>query len=456
MEKIVLIDPGFLGEYGIGKWGKAYWSSAINHGIAQISAVCKSNGMLTDLIDFRSISSYTEFRKLVRSSNSTWYGLSCRTIDVPIVRKASKIIKEEKPNSKVIVGGIHPSICPEDFANDDNVDFVFMGECDLTLPRLIKSPMNFDNVVKGDIPNNNESPFEDIDIYDYRTSISFSLYGGIVKPPMVPIITSRGCVYNCKFCQPAERLLYGKKYRQKNVDRVIEELEFIMSRYSFRSIMFYDDCILAHKDFLGMLLGKIAQKKKDIEIMLQGRADNICNIGNDIKEFKSLGLKAVIVGFESGSQRVLDFIGKKTTVDQNLKAAEILHANGIKIVGNFMIGLPTETNDEIKATIEMAKSIRPTIGSCTFYSPMPGSYIYEYCKENDLLIESDYSKLSRDPRDPKIKGVDYAFATRALYDITTSRFKNKIVKRIIGYAYKNLERGPIREILTKAYNKFLR
>lgn len=455
MEKLTLIDPGFLGEYGIGKWGVAYWSSAINHGIAQISAVCKANGIITNLIDFRSISSYDEFKKLIRSNDSTWYGLTCRTIDVPIVKKACKIIREEKPNSKVIVGGIHPSICPDDFANDDNVDFVFMGECDKTLPLLIKSSEIFDKVVKGDIPNINESPFEDIDIYDYRTSISFSLYGGIINPPMVPIITSRGCVYNCKFCQPAEQILYGKKYRQKSVDNVMEELETIMRKYDFRSIMFYDDCILAHKDFLLMLLEKIAQKK-NVEIMLQGRADNICKLGNDIKEFKSLGLRAVIVGFESGSQRVLDFIGKKTTVDQNVKAAELLHVNGIKIVGNFMIGLPTESNDEIKATVKMANTIRPTIGSCTFYSPMPGSYLYEYCKEHDLLIESDYAKLSRDPRDPKIKGVDYAFATKALYDITTSRFKNKVVKMIIGYAYKNLERGRTREILTKAYNKVFR
>jgi len=245
------------------------------------------------------------------------------------------------------------------------------------------------------------------------------------------------------------------KYRQKSPDRVAEELIAIMRRYSFNSIMFYDDCILARKDFLGKLLERIRKEKK-LEIMLQARADNICQLGNDIKELKSLGLKAVIVGFESGSQRILDFIRKDTTVDQNIQASEILHAHGIKIIGNFMIGLPTETNDEITKTTKMASKIRSTISSCTFYSPIPGSYIYDYCRENDLLIETDYAKLSRDPRGPKIRGVDYEYATKALFDIASSRFKNRMVKKAIGYAYKNLDRGRTREILTRAYNKIWR
>jgi len=190
--------------------------------------------------------------------------------------------------------------------------------------------------------------------------------------------------------------------------------------------------------------------------MLQGRADNICRLGNEIAEYKRLGLKAVIVGFESGNQRVLDFIGKGTTVEQNIEAAEILHRFGIKIVGNFMIGLPTETNGEIEDTVLLAKKIKPTIASCSFYAPMPGSDIYDYCLKNDLILEKDYVHLSRDPRRPKIKGVDYIFATKALYQIVGSRFKNPLIRKIVGYAYKNLQRGPAREILTQVYNKIFR
>ena len=102
----------------------------------------------------------------------------------------------------------------------------------------------FCKIVKGEIPVIDDIPFEDIDIYDYDKSTSFTLYGGIVKAPMIPVITSRGCVYNCKFCQPAERILYGSRYRQKSVARIMEEIKRIAENHEFNSIMFYDDCIL--------------------------------------------------------------------------------------------------------------------------------------------------------------------------------------------------------------------
>lgn len=248
--RIILVDPGFLGEYGFGKWGKAYWSSAINHGIAQISAVCKRQGISCLLADFRKMTSYGEFREFIEKNKTDWYGITCRTIDVPVVKNAAKIIKEVNCYSKIVVGGIHPSIHPEEFLTDPSVDYVFTGEADESLPQLMSKPDQFTKLVRGLVPDINKAPAEDHEIYDYKTSISFSLYGGIIKAPMVPVITSRGCVYNCKFCQPAERILYGKKYRQKDVDKVIHELDLISGRYFFKSIMFYDDCLLAHKDYL--------------------------------------------------------------------------------------------------------------------------------------------------------------------------------------------------------------
>ena len=106
--------------------------------------------------------------------------------------------------------------------------------------------------------------------------------------------------------------------------------------------------------------------------MLQGRANNICMLGDELSEFRKLGLRAVIVGFESGSQRILDFIGKGTTVEQNLKAGEILHKHKIKIIGNFMIGLPTETNDEMTETVNIANATKRTIAKAAlFIRPCP-------------------------------------------------------------------------------------
>lgn len=452
LKSIVLIDPGFLGEYGIGQWGKTYWASAINHGVAQIAGICKAHGINVCLMDLRHFADYAEFEETIAMHEETWYAITCRTVDVPVVENIIAIIRRQKPTAKIVIGGIHVSLVPEMYVSDERVDYVFLGEADVTLPDLLSNPANYSKIVKGKVPDINKIPFENINVYDYEKSISFSLYGGIVKAPMIPIITSRGCVYNCKFCQPAERILYGARYRQKTVERIMDEIRAISALHNFNSIMFYDDCILGQKKTLYNLLDRLASFKK-MEIMLQGRADNICQWGDEIKLLRDRGLKAVVVGFESGSQRMLDFLGKGTTVEQNIRAGEILHKNGIKIVGNFMIGLPMEQREEMDATALLAEKIRPTIASCSFYSPMPGSYIYDYCKEHDLIIEKNYDKLSRDPRQPKIKMVDYSYANAILPRIVGSRFRCKFVKAMVGYAYKNLERGIIREAMTRIYNR---
>ena len=451
-ETLVMVDPGFLGEYGIGKWGRSYWSSAINHGVAQIAGVCKAHGVGVHLMDLRCYPSYDEFEKEIKKRREKWYAITCRTVDVPVVENIIAIIRRQKPDAKIVVGGIHVNLVPGIYAADNRIDHVFLGEADITMPQLLADPGKFSKIVKGEIPVIDDIPFEDIDIYDYDKSTSFTLYGGIVKAPMIPVITSRGCVYNCKFCQPAERILYGSRYRQKSVARIMEEIKRIAENHEFNSIMFYDDCILGQKKILHELLEKLAAFKK-IEIMLQGRADNICQWGDEIRKLKDYGLKAVIVGFESGSQRILDFIGKGTTVEQNMLAGEILHKSGIKIVGNFMIGLPTEQKDEMDATALLAEKIRPTIASCSFFSPMPGSHIYDYCNDNELIIEKNFERLSRDPRKPKIKMVDYAFANTILPRIVGSRFNNRFVKKLVGYAYKNMNRGILREAMTRLYNK---
>lgn len=173
MHRAILVDPGFLGEYGIGKWGKAYWSSAINHGMAQISAILKDKGIDCSLIDFRMIKSYDNFRNLIKDNGNCWYCVTCRTIDYPIVTKAIHIIKEESPNAKVVIGGIHANLCYDDFLDNDLVDYVFLGEADVTLPKLIMDSHSYPKMIKGQIPNIDDSPFEDTELYDYKTSIYF-------------------------------------------------------------------------------------------------------------------------------------------------------------------------------------------------------------------------------------------------------------------------------------------
>ncbi len=127
-----------------------------------------------------------------------------------------------------------------------------------------------------------------------------------------------------------------------------------------------------------------------------------------------VGLKGLLIGFESGSQRMLNFLRKGTTVEQNLQAARICKKLGVRIWANYMMGLPTETAEEVDATIRMMKEIDPDYYSPAFYTPLPGSDLYTYVQEEGLSLISDHDSYRRNPTEAKIKGLDYQFLVRAL------------------------------------------
>jgi radical SAM superfamily enzyme YgiQ (UPF0313 family) len=155
-------------------------------------------------------------------------------------------------------------------------------------------------------------------------------------------------------------------------------------------------------------------------------------------------MKWAMVGFESGSQRILDFLKKGVTVEENIKAAQILKQYGLKIFANYMFGVPTETNDEVKKTVRMIKEINPDCHSPTFFTPYPGSYLYDYVMEKNLSLMNAHAKYDRSPASgEKIKGVDYQFLREVVNSLVPKKhFKalRKIVQKsispFIGVTYK--------------------
>jgi len=113
---------------------------------------------------------------------------------------------------------------------------------------------------------------------------------------------------------------------------------------------------------------------------------------------------------------VLRFLRKGTTREINLKAARICKKYGLKIWANYMLGIPTETKEEVMDTISMLKEIDPDYYSPAFYTPHPGSDLYEYCIENDLSLITSHDQYRRNPTETKIKGQDPEFLNWALVE----------------------------------------
>ena len=130
-----------------------------------------------------------------------------------------------------------------------------------------------------------------------------------------------------------------------------------------------------------------------------------------IERLASIGVTWFVIGLESGSQRILDMIKKGTTVEQNIEASRICKANGIKVFGTFMYGLPTETEDEALATALMIDKIKPEHASPFYFTPIPGTGIYDLCEKDDLILPQTKDRtIERTGRFlPTIKGVNYDY-----------------------------------------------
>jgi radical SAM superfamily enzyme YgiQ (UPF0313 family) len=311
------------------------------------------------------------------------------------------------PAAKIIVGGIHPTILPTEY-DYAVIDTVVTGEGEITFPKLLKMVENAEplpRLIKGEKPDLDQIPWADRELFDYQKELD-CYFAPDQKTPSITMLAGRGCPYHCAYCQPAENAVFGKPFRIRSVNNVMAELHYLYQRYQFKSITFWDDTFTFNKKWVHEFCDKY---DLPCTIVVCSRADIICDNEDMIKRMAEVGVDWMVIGMESGSQRLLDFIKKGTTVEQNNKAREICGKHGIKVFATFMYGLPTETPEESNETTHMINVMRPEIASPFWFVPIPGTELYDYCNKNDLIIpESKDMNIARTGRmERRIRNVNY-------------------------------------------------
>ncbi len=422
--KTTLVYPGIAGR-GFNSLKQGMEAGWISHGLASLSSAAKAQGFEIDLIDLRALSGWDHFRQVLAERNPDVVGVTMMSVDYNPARQAIAIAKEIKPEMVTIIGGPHVTIALEDSLRIPQVDYLVTGEGETTFPKLLRAieegqaPEH--RVLRGETPDLDAIPLTDRGLFlDEWRKWGYDLDSPEVPfveelpAPFATIIAGRGCLYHCTFCKPGEDYLFGKRTRRRSVDNVITELHMLVDRYRIASFMFHDDCLTEDRDWVTEFTEKYVAEGFTMPFLCQTRADILVKHEDMVARMAHAGLRGYFIGFESGNDRVLKFIRKGTTAEQNRQAARVCRKYGISIWANYMMGLPTETKEEVMDTVRLMKEIDPDYYSPAFFTPHPGTDLYDYVTEHDLSRITDYDSYRRNPTEPKIKGQDYEFLKWAM------------------------------------------
>ena len=234
------------------------------------------------------------------------------------------------------------------------------------------------------------------------------------------IVTSRGCPFNCTFC--LSTMMWGRKCRQRSVNKIIEEIEECVNKYNCDEINFNDDLFTADKNRVKEFCSKIVEKRINIKWVAMSRSDYVT--ADLVEAMKKAGCKKIAIGFESGSLQVLKCMNKKLDLQKSIEAVKIIKRAGVALGAAFVIGHIGETPETIKETIAFAKKINPDTVAFFQASPYPGTEFYRIARELNYI-------------NAHVKWIDYAIVSDKPSVVNLPGLSAGSIHSWINYAYRS-------------------
>lgn len=407
MSKIVLSTPPFTMEELYGGLARS-GNTMPSMGLCTMAAVLRKDGCEVKIVEPTALNMDlgAAVQKIV-SFDAQYVGITSPTI---LIHQAARLASElKKINNRIItiLGGAHITAVPrETMADFPEFDIGCIGEGEETVSELISVLENKGNLksVQGIVVRENGKilvtqprPFiQDLDKLLFPAWDLLEKFPDAYKPPthtyrklpVATLITSRGCPYQCVFCDTS---VFGRKYRFHSAKYVYEMAEMLYKSYGIKEIIFYDDSITTQKERLIQLCGMLKNSKMKIQWSCFSRVNNIDK--EILKVMRGAGCWQIGYGVESGSQEVLDILKKKITLDQVRNVIRWTKESGISPKGFFMIGNFLETKETIAKTINFAKEIALDYFQITNFTPFPGSEVYNIVGDYGLF-EKNWKKMN--------------------------------------------------------------
>ena len=407
--KILLVSPPYPKDKVFRKSMKHLGAVLPPLGVAYIAGMLEKDGHEVRIIDgpaWATVLDYgfDELERDIKEFEPDVIGISASTSQVDHAKRTISIAKAVNKDCIVILGGTLISADPDALLGFEQVDFGVYGEADLTFSEILKAVEQKKSVegMEGVIWRDNGyvkflKPKVIINLDQVPMPSRHLLKMDIYRPspanyrrlPATTLMTSRGCPYQCIFCsRPTE----GTAFRAHSAERVVDEIEHLVTKYGIRDIQIFDDTFSLIPSRVEKICKGIIERKLDVWWNCMTRVDKINP--ELLLLMKQAGCYEIGFGIESGSDRILQFIKKATTTDLVRKGVKMTKDAGIDVRGFFMIGFPTETREEIMQTIEFAKELDVDVAQFMVSTPFPGTEMWEIAKQYGTINDDDWNSFT--------------------------------------------------------------
>lgn len=397
--KVVLVNPPLTTEE---RYGVHFRSGGQTPplGLACLASVLREQDIDVRIVDGTLFDSYMDVVVDILRTDPDVVGITASTVSIYNAAKVAEMVKDRSFPTTTLIGGPHVTAVPrETMAMFPQFDVGVVGEAEETILELLdvffrnhhELPTVRGIVYQGKgesvlterrpyIANLDDLPMPAWDLLPDLATHYCPPVHTVKRLPAALLVTSRGCPLKCIFC---DRSVFGNKARAYSAEYVMAMIGELYTKYGIREFQFRDDNFLAFRPRLVELCRLIKESGLDIVWSIAGRVD-IVN-PEILSLLRAAGCWQIWYGVESGSQKVLDAIKKGTTLEKARKAIRMTKEARISPCGFFMLGMPTETKEDIEATIRLSKELELDEAHFSFCTPIPGCELHQdYPKYGDF------------------------------------------------------------------------
>jgi radical SAM superfamily enzyme YgiQ (UPF0313 family) len=396
-----------------------------DHGLGLLRTILRDHGVDTDLASTRAHASWDTLAPALRGYDMLL--MNVRSYTFPMAREAAGIFKAVNPGGLVLTGGMHASVAVDEMLRVRDFDRICRGPGEGVIVDLVREPGDFPRVVEGvGTKSMGDWPMIDRTLWPRpATPAVEATYPwplepecGWGPPPVATILTSRVCPWQCAFCNENS---YIANMGRRPVEAVIDELNHLDARHGpLGSVVIHDSMFFQNPRWLREWIDAYPRRaRRPWPYWAAARADTVRQWPDLFEALvRETNWLTVSIGFESGSDRVLQLLNKECTEEDNAFAIDLVNRIGDDLErqgkpapvfwANIMLAIPGETREDAFKTMRMLRSMRRAIPSIAFYAPYPGSALgHQLIAEGKSLMTSD--RYHRFSSDEKVRGVDYDF-----------------------------------------------